>query len=295
MGSYKGVEVGGVYPTSSFGSLQVLDIRSSVDASVRFVDTGFETTAELGQIRRGSVKDWSFSMREWEGKTFPTLSYGDVEILEYVDGFNVKVRFVNTGFEGWYPAGNIKLGKIMDYIAPGMAGVGYLGIGPHSSGNQKKAYKTWAHMLQRCYLDMVDYRNYHDKSVQEVWHNFQNFTNWCLEQHGFDKEGWQLDKDILVQGNKEYGPDTCCFVPARINSLVIKSDSNGKKADKRGWIYFTLRDAEGNRVYNKFKDREEGRAWYKREREKIIKDVADQYKNVLDSRVYEALYLWQVN
>ena len=63
MGSYKGVEVGGVYPTSSFGPLLVLDIRSSVDASVCFVDTGFETTAELGQIRRGSVKDWSFSMR----------------------------------------------------------------------------------------------------------------------------------------------------------------------------------------------------------------------------------------
>lgn len=295
MVSYKGVEVGGVYPTRSHGAIEVLSIESSVKAQVRFVDSGYETQAELGQIRRGTVKDWTESMVQKVGCIYPTVTFGDVEILEYVDGFNVKVRFLNTGFEGWYPAGNIKMGKIMDYIAPSMAGVGYIGVGPHSSGNQKKAYKHWAHMLQRCYIETEEFKNYHDKFVRVEWHNFQNFTNWCLSQVGFHEEGWQLDKDILSQGNKEYGPDTCCFVPARINSLVIKSDSTGKKADKWGSIYFTLRDAEGNRVYRGFKDRDEGRAWYKIEREKIIKDVADQYKNVLDSRVYEALYLWQVN
>lgn len=295
MVSYKGVQIGGVYPTRSFGSIEVLSIESSVKAQVRFIDSGYETQAELGQIRRGTVKDWTESMSQKIGCIYPTVTYGDVEILEYVDGFNVKVRFLNTGFEGWYPAGNIKLGKIMDYIAPSMAGVGYIGVGPHSSGNQKKAYKHWAHMLQRCYIETEEFKNYHDKTVKAEWHNFQNFTNWCLAQVGFHKEGWQLDKDILSQGNKEYGPDTCCFVPARINSLVIKSDSSGKKVDKRGWIYFTLRDEEGNRTSNKFMDREEGRTWYKTEREKIIKAVADQYKNVLDSRVYEALYFWQVN
>lgn len=291
---YKGVEVGGIYTTSSCGYIEVLSIQSSVDADVKFLSTGFECKAELGQIRRGSVKDWSLSMREWEGKIMPTLNFGDVEILEYVDGFNVKVRFVNTGFEGWYPAGNIKRGKIMDYMAPSFCGVGYMGVGPHNSTNQPKAYRHWTHMIQRCYVNAEEFKNYADVWVNSEWHNFQNFTNWALKQTGFS-ENWQLDKDILVQGNKEYGPDTCCFVPARINSLVIKSDATGRSMDKHGTIYFTLRSAQGERIYKSFKDRDEGLVWYKVEREKIIKDVADEYKNVLDSRVYDALYLWQVN
>jgi len=294
MVSYKGVEVGGVYPTRSFGPVEVLSIESSVKVQVRFIDSGYETQAELGQIRKGAVKDWTNSMIQKIGCIYTTLSFGDVEILEYVDGFNVKVRFLNTGFEGWYPAGNIKKGKIMDYLAPSFSGVGYMGVGPHNSANQPKAYKHWTHMIQRCYVEAEEFKNYADVWVKPEWHNFQNFTNWALVQVGFDKN-WQIDKDILVQGNKEYGPDTCCFVPARVNSLVIKSNPEGKATDRFGTTYFSIRGSDGVRINKGFKDRAEGKLWYKTERERIIKEVADQYKNVLDDRVYEALYLWQVN
>lgn len=294
MGIYQDVEVGGLYETNNSGQIEVLSIENAKSATVRFVTTGFVAKAELGQIRRGTVKDWSLSMREWKGKIMPTFSFGDVEILEYVDAFNVKVRFLNTGFEGWYPAGNIKKGKIMDYMAPSFSGVGYMGVGPHNSGNQPKAYKHWTHMIQRCYIEAEEFKNYADVWVKTEWHNFQNFTNWALLQTGFDKN-WQIDKDILVQGNKEYGPDTCCFVPARVNSLVIKSNPEGKATDRFGTTYFSIRGSDGIRINKGFKNRLEGKLWYKTERERIIKEVADQYKNVLDSRVYEALYLWQVN
>jgi hypothetical protein len=54
---------------------------------------------------------------------------------------------------------------------------------------------------------------------------FQEFAEWCQDQYGYwnkDVGGmyWQLDKDILVRGNKVYGPDTCCFVPSKINNVV---------------------------------------------------------------------------
>lgn len=32
-------------------------------------------------------------------------------------------------------------------------------------------------------------------------------------------EGLHLDKDIIIPGNKIYGPDTCAFVPIYINSF----------------------------------------------------------------------------
>ena len=41
-------------------------------------------------------------------------------------------------------------------------------------------------------------------------------------------EGFDIDKDILIQGNKVYSPDTCCFVPHEINSFFRKY-AKGKK------------------------------------------------------------------
>lgn len=48
------------------------------------------------------------------------------------------------------------------------------------------------------------------------WKYLSNFKKWYDEHY---VEGWHLDKDILMQGNKFYSPETCCFVPFEINVL----------------------------------------------------------------------------
>lgn len=89
-------------------------------------------------------------------------------------------------------------------------------------------YQRWRNMLQRCYSKEFHSRNptYSDCSVVEDWIYFSKFRIWMETQ---DWEGKVLDKDILLPGNKVYGPDTCVFVDVRTNSFL--GDSAGKRGD----------------------------------------------------------------
>lgn len=67
--------------------------------------------------------------------------------------------------------------------------------------------------------------------VTNGFKNFQDFTEWATKQYGYlnkEKNGmyWQLDKDLKVCGNKQYNEQNCIFVPQRINSLMLASNSS---------------------------------------------------------------------
>ena len=89
-------------------------------------------------------------------------------------------------------------------------------------------YQTWKNMMERGYCRKFKDRrpNYKTVVVCEEWHRFSNFKAWMETQ---DWKGKQLDKDILVPGNKVYSPDTCAFVSARVNSFVL--DSGAARGD----------------------------------------------------------------
>lgn len=91
-----------------------------------------------------------------------------------------------------------------------------------------KYYITWYSMLRRCYdsKTQIKYTTYIGCTVCEEWLIFSNFKKWMENQ---DFEGKQLDKDILIRGNKVYSPDSCIFVTDNINSLFVKSDASRGK------------------------------------------------------------------
>lgn len=96
------------------------------------------------------------------------------------------------------------------------------------------SYIRWTSMLDRCYSDKLHKRNpwYIGCTVCDEWKLYSNFKKW-FDKHYVD--GYQLDKDILIDGNKVYSPETCCFVPQYINVLLLNS-RNGityNKKDKR--------------------------------------------------------------
>lgn len=84
------------------------------------------------------------------------------------------------------------------------------------------AYLSWKHMLYRAYNT-----KYHDRfptyrgiTVCNDWLKFSNFRKWWVDNY---VEEWQLDKDLLIQNNKIYSPETCIYVPNWLNSFILDS------------------------------------------------------------------------
>lgn len=82
-------------------------------------------------------------------------------------------------------------------------------------------YVKWTSMLDRCYSKKTihKYPSYTKCSVVPEWHYFSQFKVWMETQ---DWEGKHLDKDLLLKGNKVYGPDTCLFIEAELNSFILE-------------------------------------------------------------------------
>lgn len=86
-------------------------------------------------------------------------------------------------------------------------------------------YARWANMLKRCYYKRFKDKNpsYKDCYVCDEWLTFSKFKSWMEQQ---DWEGKQLDKDILVVGNKEYGPEFCVFIDLKVNTFITENTAN---------------------------------------------------------------------
>ena len=80
-------------------------------------------------------------------------------------------------------------------------------------------YQAWKDMLKRCYSTKTQerYPTYRGCSVSEDWLTFSAFKAWMEVQ---DWEGMQLDKDILLEGNKVYRAETCVFVSGTVNGFT---------------------------------------------------------------------------
>lgn len=85
-------------------------------------------------------------------------------------------------------------------------------------------YRVWANMLKRCYSAnyQKNSKTYQGCTVVPEWHVFSSFRAWM---YGQDWIGLELDKDILLPGNKVYGPDTCVFISGRLNKFTTDSRS----------------------------------------------------------------------
>lgn len=249
-----------------------------------------------------SKKDERFGMTNINkyGSELKIIRYGnarDIDVLITTKDSKEYI-FKNRSFS------DFKKGDITSPYDRKLYGVGYLGIGKFNvtddNGEITKEYRTWNDMIRRGYSKKLKNRNktYKDVFVCEEWHDFQNFAKWFNENYyEIENERVDLDKDILVKGNKIYSPETCCFVPSKINTLfTFRQNENefpGVSIKDNGY-QVTVGCKNKSKYLGFFKTKEEAFEVYKKRKEEIIKQIADEYKDKIPSHLYQTLYEYKI-
>ena len=246
------------------------------------------------------------SYKDCVGKVCKSNLSGDFKILKYNDSKNVEIQFLKTGYETSVGLGNIRNGKVKDLYAPSVHGIGVSGTKYSNTinGVRTKEYVLWQSMLRRCYSDVYKKKHptYEGCEVSDNFKSYEYFYVWCHNQIGFDNEGWHLDKDLLVKGNKVYSEDSCIFIPKEINLLLTKSTAS--RGEHLIGVYWSKTNKAFRACVNKNKGASEHLGYFKTEieafntykvaKESFIKEQANEWKSEIDPRAYEALMNYTV-
>ena len=247
------------------------------------------------------------SYKDCVGKVCKSLNSGDFKILKYNDNRNVEVQFLKTGYEATVELVQVKRGNVKDPYLPSVCGVGILGAKYPITINSilTKEYTLWCSMLKRCYSNAYKKRQptYEGCEVSNNFKSYEYFYEWCNKQVGFNNKDWQLDKDLLTKGNKVYSENTCIFIPAEINLLLVKREA--LRGTHPIGVRWHKRDKAFVAKVNKNKGKQEHLGYfateleafnaYKTAKESFIKEQAEKYKSQIDPRAYNTLMNYQVN
>lgn len=187
-------------------------------------------------------------------------------------------------------------------------GVGVYEPGPFRASIEHKStkeYNLWVAMLSRCNPNgavQLVRPTYDGCTIHPDFIHFQDFAAWCQNQVGFDVQGFSLDKDLLVPGNKVYGPDTCCFVPVAVNNLLIYKQTTYSKyppgvSYKRDSEKFqaALKVDGKSKYLGVFDTPQQASIAYQVAKLKEVRRKAEQFKDVVDVKVYTALLELELN
>jgi hypothetical protein len=245
--------------------------------------------------------------QKYEGQVKLNKFGTPMKLLEYINSDNVIVEFQDE-----YKAkvkvqyGSFKNGKTRNPYDKEVLGIACIGETKCGDGNgkHKKSYRHWFNMLNRCYGDESKLnRKYKRCTVCKEWLCYANFEKWFDENYYECPIGGKmcLDKDILIKGNKTYSPNTCCFVPNRINVMFTKRDNKRGSSvigstfyEGRYYVRVSDGTTKGSIKLGSYDNEDEAFEVYKQAKEKLIQSVAEEYKQYIPSNVYKALHSYRV-
>lgn len=196
-------------------------------------------------------------------------------------------------------------GGFKNLLYPSVVGVGCIGVGEYAAkinGVVTRAYHAWGNMLTRCYDERLRSRfpTYADCTVCESWLNYQNFAKW-FNENNYNIDDYEVDKDLIKNGNKVYCPQFCALVPRDLNILLSKPKITSKKLPvgvSRNGKSFRSRYSGLDNItifIGNFKTAQEAHQEYVIAKEAYVKEVANKWRGRIDERVYNSLMNWTVN
>jgi predicted transport protein len=226
-------------------------------------------------------------------------------IIKYNHVNDITVEFNNGYIKEHVQYSNIKKGIVTSPYDKTVCNIGYVGEGnaPVTINNKaSEPYTFWNNMIKRCYSKSINkYRpTYESKVVCEEWLNYNTFYKWYEDNYyTVNNEKMMLDKDILHKGNRIYSSDNCVFAPQYINSLFTKCDKSrgkyliGVSLIHGKFISHISKNGKNNNL-GEFKTEQEAFERYKIEKEKFIKQKANEYKDYIPEKLYRAMYEYKV-
>lgn len=168
----------------------------------------------------------------------------------------------------------------------------------------ERSYRVWHNLIDRTLNPKVKeiMPTYRDVTICDEWLTYSNFKKWFDDVNNGYREGYQLDKDILIKGNKVYSPNTCCFVPPEINTLLINRKRFrgeypiGVSKSNNGKYKATMSFRNTRMNIGVFNSIDEAFNAYKGAKEIILRETAKEYYNdgLITKQVYNALLDYKI-
>tara|TARA_R110002124_G_scaffold230373_2_gene395477 strand:- start:4525 stop:5301 length:777 start_codon:yes stop_codon:yes gene_type:complete len=253
------------------------------------------------------IKQRNLAMNNIEnGYVFPTNGGCKAKVINYTNSKNVLIEFQDKHkYQTVTTKTHIKSGSVKNPYQPSVAGMGYVGVGRHVASVGTKStpeYMLWKQMIYRCYDRSQQERQptYKGCTVCDEWLNFQNFAEWLSAQSNY-KDGYELDKDLVLKGNKQYSPKACRFIPKKLN--VILNNCEASRGQHPLGVCFNKNEnrfAAAIRIDGKkkglgyFDTASEAYEVYVDAKESYVKSEAQRFKGDIDDDVFNALMSWKV-
>ena len=283
--------------------MKIIKYNGTYDIDIKFENGFIRRNLSYTDFKRGSIDHIDYSKRIGEVRY---NYYGSkITVVDYINSDNVHIKFDNghTSITSW---GTFNKGDIRSPYCKTLYGVGFLGEGKYTCDDIW--YDHWRAMIERVTVKNDNFhRTYSDVTIYKEWYNYQNFAKWAEENYYITQNiRMELDKDILLKGNKTYNPDVCVFVPQPINTLFVKADkSRGNLPIGVYWherdqeyraqcFYITDNGTRKNKWLGGYNNPEDAYLAYKKFKESHIKEIADRYKEYIPEELYKALYGYRV-
>lgn len=236
---------------------------------------------------------------DYTGLEFVSEKYGEYFVVSCNTSKKVKICFKRTGFEYETTIQQVKAKCVKDPTQhlDLVFGNGIFDLYRRVRECKTKEEKLWRDMISRCHSvkKLIKQPSYATCYVSEEFKIYSKFADWCNKQVGFGNDGWQLDKDILSDGECVYSSDTCCFIPAELNSAFssfkLWKDGKIKHTIFNGKFVVRVIENGVKRHLGSHETLEQANFIYGKHKRESLKKLAERWEGVIDDRVFKRLML----